>query len=79
MSFQGSGGVMGLVGKPGAMVHVQGHASLIDVRATFEEHWVPELEYWSKEGIDTPGMIMIHVHADRSHYWDGMEAGEVRP
>jgi len=53
--------------------------ALIDDRATFEEHWVPELEYWFKEGIDTPGMIMIHVHADRIDYWDGMEAGEVRP
>ena len=79
LSFQGSGGVMGLVGKPGVMIHVQGRASLIDDRATLEDHWVPELEYWFKDGIDTPGIIMIRVDADRIHYWDGMEEGEVRP
>ena len=79
LSFQGSGGVLGLVGKPGAMIHVQGHAHLIDDRATFADHWVPELEYWFKDGIDTPGMIMIRVDADRIQYWDGMEQGEVRP
>lgn len=79
LSFQGTGGVMGLVGKPGKMIHVQGRANLIDDRATFEEHWVPELEYWFKDGIDTPGMIMIRVEADRIHYWDGTEEGEVRP
>ncbi len=77
LSFQGSGGMLGLVGKPGAMIHVQGVASLIDDRATFEEHWVPELEYWFEDGIDTPGMIMIRVDADRIHYWDGREDGEI--
>ena len=79
LSFQGTGGVMGLVGKPGVMIHVQGRAQLIDDRATFEEHWVPELEYWFKDGIDTPGMIMIRVDADRITYWDGTDKGEVRP
>ena len=79
LSFQGSGGVMGLVGKPGAMIHVQGHATLIDDRATFNEHWVPELEYWFKDGIDTPGMIMIRVDADRINYWDGSDQGEIKP
>lgn len=79
LSFQGSGGVMGLVGKPGAMIHVQGRARLIDDRATFAEHWVPELEYWFEDGIDTPGMVMICVDADLIRYWDGMEDGEIRP
>ena len=79
LSFQGTGGVMGLVGKPGKMIHVQGRAELIKDRATFEEHWVPDIEYWFKEGIDTPGMIMIRVDADRIHFWDGAEDGEVRP
>lgn len=78
LSFQGSGGVMGLVGKPGAMIHLQGHASLIDDRAAFEEHWVPDLDYWFKDGIDTPGLIMIRVDAERIHYWDGADEGEVR-
>jgi general stress protein 26 len=79
LSFQGTGGVMGLVGKPGAMIHVQGRAALINDRTTLEEHWVPELEYWFEDGIDTPGIILIRVDADRIHYWDGMETGEILP
>lgn len=79
LCFQGSGGLMGLVGKPGVMIHVQGKASLIDDRATFRKHWVPELEFWFKDGVDTQGMIMIRVDADRIHYWDSMEEGEVLP
>ena len=79
LSFQGSGGVMGLVGKPGTMIHVQGHAQLIDDRAAFADHWVPDLNYWFKDGIDTPGLILIRVDADRIHYWDGSDEGEVRP
>ncbi|QFU07065.1 Pyridoxamine 5'-phosphate oxidase [Rhodobacteraceae bacterium THAF1] len=76
LSFQGTGGVMGLVGKPGNMVAVQGKAELIDDKSTFAEHWVPDLEYWFKDGIETPGMILIKVHADRVTYWSGMDQGE---
>ena len=79
LSFQGSGGLMGLAGKPGAMIHVQGHASLIVDRTTLKEHWVPELEYWFKDGIDTHGLIIIRVDADRIHYWDGTDEGEMTP
>ncbi len=79
LSFQGSGGVLGLVGKPGVMVHVQGRASLIDDRAAFEAHWVPDLEYWFEQGIDTPGLILIRVDAERITYWDGEENGAVTP
>lgn len=79
LSFQGSGGLLGLVGKPGAMIVVQGHASLIDDRETFAEHWVKDLEFWFEDGIDTPGMIMIRVDADRITYWDGMEQGTLTP
>ena len=76
LSFQGSGGVMGLVGKPGDMVAVQGKAELIDDKEMFRKHWVPDLEYWFKDGIDTPGMILIKVRAERITYWSGMDQGE---
>ena len=33
---------------------------------------------WFKDGIDTPGLVLIEVAAKRIHYWDGMDEGEVK-
>ena len=29
------------------------------------------------QGIDTEGMVMIHVHADRIHYWDSNDEAKI--
>ena len=29
-------------------------------------------------GPDTPGLVLIKVHAKRIHYWDGDDSGELR-
>jgi general stress protein 26 len=78
LSYQGSGGVMGLVGKPGAFVAIEGQAELIRDKAMFEKHWTKGLDRWFKQGTDTPGLVLIKVHADRLHYWDDGEEGEVK-
>ncbi|KQW29043.1 pyridoxamine 5'-phosphate oxidase [Rhizobium sp. Root274] len=64
-----------LLGKPGIFVAVQGRASLIADKAVFEAHWTSDLDRWFPEGIDTPGIILIKVHADRIEYWDGEDNG----
>lgn len=71
-------GNKGLLGKPPVFIAAEGKAELIRDKATFEEHWVPDLERWFKDGVDTPGLVLIKVHADRVHYWDGEESGEVK-
>ena len=76
LTFTGTGGVMGLVGKPGRMVAVQGRAEVIRDKAAFEAHWNPDLEYWFKEGTETPGLVMLKVIAHRIAWWDGEENGE---
>ena len=78
LSYQGSAGLLGVVGKPGIFIHVEGDASLVRDKARFEEHWRKELDRWFPQGIDTPGVVMIEVAARRIHYWDGMEEGEVK-
>ena len=75
LSFQGSAG---LLGKPPLFVAIEGTGEIIRDKAAFEEHWVPDLERWFPQGIDTPGIALIHVHADRIHYWDGEDEGEVK-
>ncbi|MBB5662397.1 general stress protein 26 [Rhizobium leguminosarum] len=66
-----------LLGKPGIFIAVEGVASLVRDKAAFEEHWVPDLERWFPEGVDTPGIVLIKVSASSIRYWDGEENGEV--
>jgi len=75
LSFQGN---KGLLGKPPIMVSVEGEAELVRDKTAFAAHWNKDLERWFSDGVDTPGIVMIKVHASRIHYWDGEEEGEVR-
>lgn len=74
LSFQGKSGMLGM--RP-FFVAVEGRADIVRDKATFEAHWTPDLERWFKDGVDTPGLVMIHVKAERLHYWDGEDEGEV--
>ena len=74
LAFQGSKGLLG--GAP-LFISVEGHAELIRDKAAFAEHWNDDLDYWFEDGIDTPGVVMIKVHATRIHYWEGKDEGEV--
>ncbi|PZT05932.1 pyridoxamine 5'-phosphate oxidase family protein [Stenotrophomonas sp. EMP41] len=73
----GFSGSKSLLGKPPLFVHVQGRAALVRDRATMREHWVKDLERWFEQGVDTPGLVLIHVRASRIHYWDGEDEGEI--
>lgn len=74
LGFQARSGMLGL--KP-FFLTVEGHASLIQDKARFAEHWDKDLDLWFEQGIDTPGLTLIKVHAERIHYWDGGEEGEL--
>ena len=67
-----------LLGKPGIFVAVSGRGSLIADKAVFEAHWTKDLDRWFPEGIDTPGLVMIKVHAENIQYWDGEDNGVIR-
>lgn len=76
LAFQGKSG---LLGKPPLFISVEGSAELIRDKAQFEAHWNSDLDYWFEDGIDTPGVVLIKVHADRIHYWNGKDEGDVTP
>ncbi|MEO6153905.1 MAG: pyridoxamine 5'-phosphate oxidase family protein [Croceibacterium sp.] len=78
VSYQGSAGLLGVVGKPGLFIHVEGTAKLVHDKACFAEHWDKSLDRWFPQGIDTPGLVLIEVAARRIHYWDGMDESEVK-
>jgi len=73
----GFSGSKSLLGKPPLFVHVQGRAAVVRDRAVMREHWVKDLERWFEQGVDTPGLVLIHVRASRIHYWDGEDQGEM--
>jgi general stress protein 26 len=68
-----------LLGKPGIFVVIEGQASVIKDKAQFAEHWVDDLDRWFTDGIDTPGLVLIKVHAARIEYWDGEENQVISP
>ena len=63
-----------LVTKP-FFLSVSGKAELIKDRSILEEHWVPDLEMWFKDGLDTPGIVLIKIKAYALKYWDGGDEG----
>lgn len=73
LSFDGRDGLFG----KHFYVCVTGEASLSTDKATMKRHWTPDLELWFKDGVDTPGLTMIKVHAQHVRYWKGMEEGEI--
>lgn len=75
LGYQGKSGLLGL--RP-FFVTIEGVAELIRDKAAFEAHWTKDLERYFKEGVDTPGLVLIKVHAQRLHYWDGEDEGELK-
>lgn len=66
-------------GKDKMYITVTGKARIIRSKAMMEDHWVPSLKQWFKDGIETEGMVMIVVKADKISYWHKMEMGEIKP
>ena len=74
LAYQAKSGMLGM--KP-FFITVEGRAEVIKDKGRFADHWHKELDAWFKQGIDTPGLTMIKVHAERLHYWDGYDEGEI--
>ena len=74
LAFQAKSGLLGL--RP-FFLAVEGTAELIRDKGQFAAHWTKDLDRWFEQGVDTPGLVLIKVHADSLHYWDGMDEGEV--
>ena len=74
MTLQGKGG---LLGKPPLFLSVEGAGEIIRDKSAFAAHWTKGLERWFDKGIETPGLVLIKVHASRIHFWDGEENGDL--
>ncbi len=74
LSVQGS---KGLLGKPPLFLSIEGETEVIHDQAVLAEHWTPELKRWWPDGPQSPGLALLKVRAQRIHYWDGEDQGEV--
>ncbi|WP_327752906.1 pyridoxamine 5'-phosphate oxidase family protein [Sphingobium sp. SJ10-10] len=74
LSFQGR---TGLLKQNPLFIAVEGRADLIRDRDAIQAHWNSDLQGWFEEGPDTPGLVMIRVHAERAHVWDGENEAEM--
>ena len=74
LGYQSKAGMLGM--KP-FFITIEGRAELIRDKDQFAEHWTKDLDAWFKEGIDTPGLTLVKVSAERVHYWDGYDEGEI--
>ncbi|HMC91021.1 MAG TPA: pyridoxamine 5'-phosphate oxidase family protein, partial [Allosphingosinicella sp.] len=72
LAYQGTSGMLGM--RP-FFLAVEGRAELIRDKARFADHWTRGLDRWFKQGIDTPGLVLLKVAAERIHHWDGEEEG----
>jgi len=74
LTYQSKAGMLGM--KP-FFITIEGQAELIQDKDRFADHWTKDLDAWFKEGIDTPGLTLVKIVAQRLHYWDGYDEGEI--
>ena len=46
-------------------------------RAKAEELWNPLLKAWFPDGLDTPGLALLKVHATSAEYWESAHSSKV--
>jgi general stress protein 26 len=57
---------------------ISGTAEVVHDRAKAEELWSAPLKAWFPDGLDTPGLALIKVHADSAEYWEAPSSKVVR-
>lgn len=74
LGFSGKAGMLHM--KP-VFVSIEGVAEVIEDKSQFAAHWTKDLDRWFEQGVDTPGLVLIKVHGERAHYWDGEDQGDL--
>lgn len=59
-------------------IAISGKSDLLKDKEILKQHWVESLDAWFKDGVETPGIIMIHVKAETIKFWHKEENGEVK-
>jgi general stress protein 26 len=57
---------------------ISGAAEVVHNPEKAEQLWSPPLKAWFEDGLDTPGLTLIKVHAGTAEYWEGPSSKVVR-
>jgi len=63
--------------KQHAWVSLSGAAARVDDRAKAEELWNPLLKAWFPDGLETPELTLVKVHAESAEYWEAAHSSKV--
>ncbi|OJF12711.1 pyridoxamine 5'-phosphate oxidase family protein [Couchioplanes caeruleus] len=63
--------------KQHAWTSVSGVAVQTDDRAKAEELWSPPLKAWFPDGLETPHLTLVKVHAESAEYWEAAHSSRV--
>ena len=64
-------------GKQNAWVSLSGAAEQTDDRSKAAELWNPMLKAWFPDGLETPNLTLVKVHADTAEYWESAHSSRV--
>ncbi|GAB3830552.1 pyridoxamine 5'-phosphate oxidase family protein [Kribbella italica] len=57
---------------------ISGSAEIVHDRDKAEELWSAPLKVWFPDGLDTPGLTLIKIHAESAEYWDSPKSKVVQ-
>jgi len=60
--------------KNASWTSIAGRAEIVHDRAKAEELYSPTLKAWFPDGLETPGLTLIKIHADTVEYWEGPDS-----
>ena len=69
--------VLNYEGSDGMYISVSGKAKLIRNKSSYAGHWDESLKNWFKNGINTRGLVLIHVKGSRLRYWQKEKEGVI--
>jgi general stress protein 26 len=58
-------------------ISIAGAAEQVNDRAKAEELWNPVLKAWFPDGLETPELTLVKVHADTAEYWESAHSSKV--
>ena len=58
-------------------VSVAGTATQVEDKAKAKELWSPVLKAWFPDGLDTPTLTLVKVHAESAEYWEAAHSSKV--
>src|SRR5215203_5822266 len=59
-------------------ISITGKAKIIRAKAAMEQHWMDSLSQWFSKGLDTPGIVMLHIKGTKLKYWQRNKQGEIK-